>query len=161
MQPGRGSGYGSGPAREDRLVSFAVRGFVLAVDVRWKRHVAEPFNLRGYSARVAGGESHGAQSELAARDDLSLEFTFAKHDALTRFHLPSGAHQRPPYIGANLPCKENLHVATQMLGTRGVRGRVREHSPAAAEKSRRRHARGAQPAAFLAPQQPCHLAPPT
>src|SRR5260370_13296337 len=112
MQPSRGSGYGSGPAREDRLVSFAVRGFVPAVDVRWKRHVAEPFNLRGYSARVAGGESHGAQSELAARDDLSLEFTFAKHDALTRVHLPSGPHQGRPHSGATLPCQENLHRAT-------------------------------------------------
>src|SRR6266849_8481468 len=99
MQPGRGSGYGSGPGGENRLVSFAVRGFVFAVDIGWQRHVAEPLNLRGYSARMAGSESHGAQPELAARDDLRFELTFAKHDALTRFHLAPGTHQCLPHIG--------------------------------------------------------------
>ena len=71
-------------------------GLVLAVDIRWKRHVAEPFHLRGYPARVAGGESHGAQAELAARDDLPFEFAFAKYHALARFHLPSGTYQCLP-----------------------------------------------------------------
>src|SRR5712692_9022372 len=124
MQPSRGSGNGSRPAREDRLVSFAVSGFVLAVDVRWKRHVAELLNLRGYAARVAGGESHGAQAELAARGDLRFEFAFAKHNALARFHLAPGTHQCLPYVGANLACEKNFHRAAQVFLARRARRRV-------------------------------------
>ncbi len=60
MQPSRGSRYGSGPARKDCLISFAVSRFVFAVDIRRKRDVAEPLNLRGYSARIAGSEAHRA-----------------------------------------------------------------------------------------------------
>src|SRR6266446_5248521 len=115
MQPSRGSGYGSGPAGEDCLVSFAVRGFVLAVDVRWKRHVAEPLNLRGYAAWVAGSESHRAQAELAAPDDLRFHLTFAKRDALARFHLPPRTNQCLPHIGANLPGEQNFHRTPQVL----------------------------------------------
>src|SRR6266478_9604685 len=115
MQTCRGSGYGSGPAGKNRLVSFAVRGIVLAIDVRWKRHVAEPLNLRGYAARVAGSESDGAQAELAAPDDPRFHLTGAKHDALARFHLPPRTDQCLPYIGANLPGEQDFHRTPQVL----------------------------------------------
>src|SRR6266851_5969851 len=90
MQSGGGSSNGSWPAGEDRLVSFTIRGFVVAVDVRRKRHVAQPLNLGRYAARVAGSESHRAQAELAAPDNLRFHLTCAKHDALARFHLAPG-----------------------------------------------------------------------
>src|SRR5713226_6315463 len=111
MQPrGRGRN-GTWPGGKDRLIPFAIGGFVFAVDVRWKRHVAQPRNLRGYSAGIARTESYGAQPEFAARDDLRFQLAIAKHYALPGFHLAARAHQCLPQVRTNLPREKNLHRA--------------------------------------------------
>src|ERR1700730_15805062 len=153
MQPGRRRCYGSGPARKHCLVSLAVRGFILAVDVGWKRHVAEPLDLRGDATGGVRAESHGAQSKFSARGNLGFQFTFAKYDALPGFHLAARAHQRLPHVWSDLARQKDLHHAAQMLAALGTRRRIREHPQPAAEEARWYHARVVQNSEFVAVQQ--------
>src|SRR5260370_16612572 len=70
MQACSRSSYGSRPGREDGLVSLAVGRFIFAVDVRRKRDVAEPLNLRGDSARLTPSYPHAAQAQFPAHHTL-------------------------------------------------------------------------------------------
>src|ERR1700676_1067381 len=104
MQSRRWSSNRAGPARKNRLIYLAIGRFVLAVDVRRKRNVPEPLNLRECSARLARTKSYGTQAKVASRNNLSFKFAFTEHYALACLHLLLGPDQRLPDIWPNLPC---------------------------------------------------------
>src|SRR5712672_1914917 len=115
--------------------------------------MAEPLNWGGYPRGIARTESHGAQPKFAAADDLRFEFPIAKYNPLASFHLASGTHQGFPYVGADLPCEEDLHCAAQMLPARGAGGRVGKDSCAPAEESSWNDTRIIQNDEFVAAKQ--------
>src|SRR5712672_3197135 len=115
--------------------------------------MAEPLNLRRYSRGIARSESHGAQPNFAATDDLRFEFPIAEYNPLARLHLASGTHQCFPYVGADLPREEDLHRAAQMLPARGAGGWVGKDSRASAEESSWNDTRIIQNDEFVAAKQ--------
>ena len=70
-----GRGYGASLPRVDRLIAFAVGGFVGAFDVGRQRDVAEPaerFVETGFR-----GEAQDAQAVVAAALGYGFQFSFA------------------------------------------------------------------------------------
>src|SRR5712672_1616526 len=119
--------------------------------------MAEPLNLRRYSRGIARSESHGAQPQFAATDDLRFEFPVAKYNPLARLHLAPGTHQCFPYVGADLPREEDLHCAAQMLPARGAGGRVGKDSRSSTEESSWNDTRIIQNDEFVAAKQALKL----
>src|SRR5207245_10037476 len=100
-QAGSWSGQGAAPAGKDRLVAFAVGGFIGAVDVGWQRNVAQA--LDGGQQVFASGETKLPQAVFAAANHLGLQLSFSKDDALSGADLAAWAHHRLPAIPTHLP----------------------------------------------------------
>src|SRR5437660_219619 len=101
VQTGGWSGHGAAPAGKNRLVAFAVRGFIRAGDVGRERNVAQA--LDGGQQVFTSGETKLPQAVFAAANHLGLQLSFTKDDALSGADLAAWAHQRLPDIPRHLP----------------------------------------------------------
>jgi len=66
VQTGGGSCDGTGTPRVDCLVALPVRGFIGAIDVGWKRYVAELLQVFFDGESVSRRKADGANSQFAA-----------------------------------------------------------------------------------------------
>src|SRR2546425_11382821 len=101
MQTRSRSGAVAAPAGKDRLVAFAVSGFILAGDVGRQRNVAQA--LDGGQQVFNSGETKLPQAVFAAANHLGLQLSFTKDDALSGADLAPWAHQRLPDVCRHLP----------------------------------------------------------
>ena len=96
MKARRGSGNRAGVLRKNRLIAFAIRRFVCAVDVRRQRHMPKPFQMFAHGLLVMGNKPQSAQTKFPPRDDFGFQFPFAEENALPEAHLSSRPDQRFP-----------------------------------------------------------------
>ena len=74
---------------------------------------------------IMGSESQRAQTKLTARENLGLQFPFAKEHPFPYVHLAAGPDKCLPSLGIELTSEEYLDFPGQMLRSCGPRGRLR------------------------------------
>ena len=111
VKPGGGRRHGTALARENGLVTLAVRGRIGAVDIGRQGHVAD---LLEFAEQVAlGTEAQGSFAEFAPRHDLGFQ-AVREEDAFPRAHFAAGADQRLPVRAAHGAEQEDFDFAAQV-----------------------------------------------
>src|ERR1017187_8397110 len=88
MQSGCRRRHGSRTIRKNRLVTLAVRRFVLARNVGWQRDVAKAFDRLGNV--FLRSQSDSPEPIFAATDHFGGEFSVSKFNALSHPNFSSG-----------------------------------------------------------------------
>ena len=117
MQAGCRRGHGPWMIGKDRLVTLAVRRFVLARNIGRQRNVAEAFDrLRYVSFR---SQADSPQTILAAAYHFRGKLSISEIDALAHSDFASRADQCFPLLRAYLPGQKNFDFGGQNF-TRGT-----------------------------------------
>jgi hypothetical protein len=90
--------------------------------------VAEAFEMFTDTVLVVRNESQRSQPKAASRQNLALEFSIPKQNALTDMHFSAGPNQSFPSAGTELASKKDLNLAAEMLGA-GSTGRSLRMNP--------------------------------
>ena len=106
MQAGRGRRYGSWMVREDSLVTFVVRGIVLARNIWRQRNMAE--SLDDFAQVAQCCQTNSAESVLAPAQHFGGQFSIAELHTLSHAHLSSRPDQGLPLVAGNLSGEQDF-----------------------------------------------------
>src|SRR5262249_429132 len=120
-------------------VSLAIGSLIFPLNIRRQRNMAQPVQVFGRRLAVAAQQSHRPQPQLAARNNLGLEFAATEHHALANRQLP--ARPDHPLLGVlpNQLGEEHVHSAGEMLAVGSPRGWLRVRSGSLSKQTRRNH----------------------
>src|SRR5882757_929233 len=137
MKTGGGSGNRSGPFGENGLIALTVRGFIGALDVGWKRNMAEALEMPADIVLVTCNKMKSAQAKLTAREHLGFQLPLTKQNPLSDLYLAARTHQDLPSPGIELAGKKDLDFSRQMFWSPGTRWGLRIDADSSPEEARR------------------------
>ena len=104
--------------REDRLVAFAVRGFVRAIDVRRQRNVAQSIEVFVYRIRRPSKRTAAFAARTPARDESPLPALLLQTGrARPLGNFRPGRTNASHWSGPSLARQKHFNFARQMLGS--------------------------------------------
>jgi hypothetical protein len=134
MEASRGGGHCARAPGVDGLVALAIGCFVGTIDVGRKRDVPETLQVFLDGKRIMRREADRANSQFAARKNLTFEFTSSKLYSLAYLHFLARADQGFPNIAFEFSGEKYFHVSGQVFADCFTRGLLRVNAEAFAEE---------------------------